>query len=214
MKPVLIYRSIYNLSRAALWTAVSSPVPPCSLKVAIITTNAVTSEPDSSTLLMPKPPLGTVLSRFNPPVSLRSVWCYPFFSVFWLDVLQEVSPTKFCSRSLCARSRIVPEKLIVAQIINSPSFMKPEGSLPCSQKTVSGPCFEPDKPSPTLTTYIIKIYVNIALLPTPKPLSCCLLLRCSGKNCGGVFYFCSACYMLRRSHSQFEHPNNIWWSVS
>jgi hypothetical protein len=39
----------------------------------------------------------------------------------------------------------VLQKLIVAQLINSPPFMKPEGSLPCSQEPANGPHPTPDE---------------------------------------------------------------------
>jgi len=43
-------------------------------------------------------------------------------------------------------SKLLLEKLIVAQLgKKSPPFMRHEGLLPCSQKTASGACPEPDE---------------------------------------------------------------------
>jgi hypothetical protein len=42
--------------------------------------------------------------------------------------------TGYISNQLTLRSRVLPEKLTVPQLVKiSPHFMEPEGSLPCSQ---------------------------------------------------------------------------------
>jgi len=49
---------------------------------------------------------------------------------------------------LTAWSRVLLEKLVVTQSRNSSPFMKPEGSLLCSQEPATNPYPEPDESSP------------------------------------------------------------------
>jgi hypothetical protein len=46
--------------------------------------------------------------------------------------------------------------------------MQHEGSLPCSQESVTGPYPEPDASRPHLPTYFCKIHSNIILPSTPR----------------------------------------------
>jgi len=50
---------------------------------------------------------------------------------------------------LSFKCRFLLEKLTVTQLVKKfPAFMEHEGSLPCSQKSASGPYTEPDVSNP------------------------------------------------------------------
>jgi len=80
-----------------------------------------------------------------------------------------------------------------SQTNNFLSFTEPKGSLPCSQGPKSL-CPEPDAFSPHLPPYFCNIHSNIILPPIISHLSHASCMPCP-------------------SHPQFDHPNNIWWSV-
>jgi hypothetical protein len=50
----------------------------------------------------------------------------------------------------------------------SPPFMAPEGSSPCSQEPAAGPCPKPDESNPHFKHYFPKIHFNIILPCTPR----------------------------------------------
>jgi hypothetical protein len=55
--------------------------------------------------------------------------------------------------------------------------MEPEGSLPCSQQSGTGPCHVPDTSSPHFSPYLPKICSNIIVPSTPAPLDWFLPFR-------------------------------------
>jgi hypothetical protein len=69
-------------------------------------------------------------------------------------------------------SRVLLEKLIVAQSRNSLFLIEPEGSLLCLLKSASGPCPKPDESSPhTRTVFLQEIRPPRLLLQDTAPRS-------------------------------------------
>jgi hypothetical protein len=89
--------------------------------------------------------------------------------------------------------------------------MESEGSLPCSQKPVTGPYPEPDESSLHILTlrksHFHKISHSHPCLGLPNDL---LLSDFPTKDCT---HFWFACYLPSQSHSCSVSPNNIWWGI-
>jgi hypothetical protein len=58
-------------------------------------------------------------------------------------------------------------KNVLSYSKNSPHFMEPEGSLPCSQQSATCPYPEQDQSSLCPPSYLSKIHFNIILPSTP-----------------------------------------------
>ena len=92
--------------------------------------------------------------------------------------------------------------------------MEPESSLPHSQMPATCPYPKLARSSPYLTSYFMKIHLNIILSSTPGSTKWSLSLRFPHQNPVYASPLPHSRYMPRPSHSsQFYHPNNIGWAV-
>jgi hypothetical protein len=120
-----------------------------------------------------------------------------------------VPPVKCQNNYLISWSSIL-EKLIVTQSRNSPAFMEPKGSLPCSQEPTV-PILSQMHPVRTFLPCLPKLYSHNIIFPST--------LR------SGKWFFSSGfptkildtflMYATCPAHPvlDFYHPNNIWWSL-
>jgi hypothetical protein len=80
------------------------------------------------------------------------------FTLHSVTILLLTYPEATCKSTPTPWSTVLPEKLAGPQLVNSPRFMEPEGSLPHSQAPTNCPYPEPDESSP---------YLPIPLLEDP-----------------------------------------------
>jgi hypothetical protein len=78
---------------------------------------------------------------------------------------------------------------------NSPNFMEPEGSLPCSQEPVTCPYPQSDQFTPYTHTLFLKIRFNIILSSSPRSSEWSLPSTNFNRNCVRISHFTHACYM-------------------
>jgi len=112
--------------------------------------------------------------------------------------------------------RIFLVKVIVTQQVKKlPTFMKPKGSLLCSQE----PANEPNPYWAKWTKFIpwyhyFRIHFNIILTPKPGFPKFSLPLRFSGQNFICIFDFPHGCYVPHPLHLPwYNHLNSMHWRV-
>ena len=98
---------------------------------------------------------------------------------------------------------------IFSQSRNSQHFMEPECSLPQSQVPATCPYPEQISPVPTLTSYFLKIHLNIILSSTPGSSKWSPSLIFPHQNPVCTSALPHTCYIPRIPHSRFDHPKNI-----
>lgn len=95
---------------------------------------------------------------------------------------------------------------------NSPHFMKPYGSLPCSQKPGCCPCPELDQsilPYPICWSYVVG--VNILFPATPRSFMGFFPSYFPTKPCNAPLLSLHTCHMSRPPHSSsFDHLAMLW----
>jgi hypothetical protein len=88
--------------------------------------------------------------------------------------------------------------------------MEIEGPFPCSQGPATDTYPDPDSSFPP---YFPTIHSHIIFPSTPRSSERHLLYRICNQNILLISHLSHACRMPRLSYTQFDHPNNIWWSV-
>jgi len=73
--------------------------------------------------------------------------------------------------------------------------MKPEGSLPCSQQSATGPYPEPDASNSQLSTLLPNTHCNTILPSKPRSSEWCFPFRSSDKKFVCISHSYHACYM-------------------
>jgi hypothetical protein len=112
---------------------------------------------------------------------------------------------------LRSNNSLTLDKLIVTSLVNFPSFMKPECSLPCSQQPAT--CHYPELDAynqhiPHLTS--LRSIIILSFPSASRSSEWFLPFRFCNQNSACISHLFHACYMPRPSHPPWlDHPNNM-----